>query len=316
MASNLAKETAQRARRFAVSDETVLITGETGTGKEAFAQSIHNSSRRSARPFIAVSCATIAPGLLASELFGYAEGAFTGAIRGGKQGFFELAHGGTIFLDEIGELTLETQVYFLRVLQEKELMRVGGGTVIPVDVRVIAATNKILENTLQQGSLRSDLYHRLNVLRLRLPPLRKHTEDILPIAHRTLQRLNVNQDLGNRIEAMLLGHTTLLHSYPWPGNIRELENLIRRMVVCLETAENESFEVEADTLLHEAFDLTTSEDKDHGKMIFSDDLKATLAFVEQELVRERFDQWKGNKTQIAKELGIGRTTLWRKLKGR
>lgn len=312
--SKLAKETLHRAHRFATSDETVLITGETGTGKEAFAQSIHNASRRCGRPFVAVSCSTIPPTLLESELFGYTEGAFTGAKRGGKKGLFELAHGGTIFLDEIGELPPETQIYLLRVLQEKELMRVGGSEVIPLDVRVIAATNKGLEDALQQRQFRSDLYYRLNVLRLRLPPLREHPEDILPLANMVLQSACPDRNLADKIEAMFLNHTTLLHNYPWPGNIRELVNLIRRIVVSVETAERGSFEAEVDTLLYEALDISQHTQEAHSEMTFSSDLKAVIMNLERQLIRQKYDECKGNKTQSAKQLGIGRTTLWRKLK--
>ena len=176
------RETVMRAQRFAATDETILITGESGTGKEVFAQSIHNASSRQPHPFLAVNCSAISPSLLESELFGYAEGAFTGARRGGKQGMFELAHQGTIFLDEIGELSREAQGHLLRVLQEKEVMRVGDAKITPVNVRVIAATNRSIEKDVQKGLFRWDLYHRLNVLQLKLPALREHPEDILSLA--------------------------------------------------------------------------------------------------------------------------------------
>lgn len=312
--SQIAKEALHRASRFAASDETVLITGETGTGKEVFAQSIHNASRRRARPFVAVSCATISPSLLESELFGYAEGAFTGARRGGRQGFFELAHGGTIFLDEIGELPHETQIYLLRVLQEKELMRVGDSKVIPVDVRVVAATNKRLEEALEQGQLRSDLFHRLNVLRLTLLPLREHPEDILPLAHMVLHRICPDRNLVDKIEAVLLNNGALLHKYPWPGNVREVQNLIRRIVVSVETVGDNSLTTEVELLLHEALGCKQPIQFPGSALLFSDDLKEVLTHVEHELIRQKGMEFEGNKAQLAKKLGIGRSTLWRKMR--
>ena len=311
--SKIAREIVHRARRFAASDETVLITGETGTGKEIFAQGIHNASRRRPRPFVAVSCATIPSSLLESELFGYAEGAFTGARRGGRQGFFELAHGGTIFLDEIGELSPETQIYLLRVLQEKELMRIGDGKVIPVDVRVIAATNKRLEEALQEGRFRLDLYHRLNVLQLALPPLRERSEDLLPLAHMVLHRVCPDQDLACKVEAMLLNQAPLLHGYSWPGNIRELQNLIKRIVVSVESIDHDSLKSEVEALLHEALGYSRPAQENGVSQPFSGDLKKILTSVEQELIRQKREEFTGNKTQLAKKLGIGRTTLWRKL---
>ncbi|MBC7335917.1 MAG: sigma 54-interacting transcriptional regulator, partial [Clostridia bacterium] len=176
--SEAIREAVEKAKRYALTDSTVLLSGESGTGKELFAQSIHAFSRRSGGPFVAVNCAALPENLLESELFGYEEGAFTGAKKGGKLGLFELAHGGTIFLDEIGEMTLPLQARLLRVLQEKEVMRLGGSRVIPVDVRVIAASNKNLQQAVQEGTFRADLFYRLNVLCLKVPPLRARKDDI------------------------------------------------------------------------------------------------------------------------------------------
>jgi transcriptional regulator with PAS, ATPase and Fis domain len=311
--SNTMKEILHRAQRFAASDETILITGETGTGKEIFAQSIHNASRRRARPFVAVSCATIPPSLLESELFGYAEGAFTGARRGGRQGLFELAHGGTIFLDEIGELSPEAQVYLLRVLQERELMRIGDAKVIPIDVRVIAATNKHLEDALEEGRFRLDLYHRLNVLQIALPPLRESFEEILPLVSSILPHVCSDQKLAGRLEEIFSNRKMLLYNHPWPGNIRELQNLIRRIVVSVEGIGEKSFEAEVELLLNQALKSSKSEYEKEVPLMDSGDLRKLLIHLEQEIIRQKSAEFRGNKAQLAKTLGIGRSTLWRKL---
>jgi len=212
-----------RAESFSRSSSAVLIYGETGTGKELFAHAIHNASPRRAYPFVAVNCAAVPETLLESELFGYEEGAFTGARKGGKAGYFEQAHRGTIFLDEIADMPLSVQARILRVVQEKEVVRVGGTRVIPVDVRVIAATNRDLKRLVEQGAFRADLYYRLNVLPLHIPPLRERPEDILPLARYFLEA---------RQSSLVLSPETcaILQSYPWPGNVRELENCIEYLI--------------------------------------------------------------------------------------
>lgn len=304
---------ASRARHFAASDETILITGETGTGKEIFAQSLHNASQRRDRPFVAVSCATIPASLLESELFGYVEGAFTGALRGGKQGFFELAHGGTIFLDEIGEIPTETQVLLLRVLQEREIMRIGDAKIIPVNVRIIAATNRCLHEAVAQGDFRLDLYHRLNILRIEIPPLRQRKEDILPLSQVILNRICSTPRFANKIYKFLQGREQALAECTWPGNVRELENLLRRMVASLEVLRPADFTSEAGLLLEE-FLQTPLAHEDGPAPALPRDLKEVMAVFEQTLLAQKLDSFSGNKEQLARELGIGRTTLWRKLK--
>lgn len=211
------------ARKLTRGDSSILIQGESGTGKELFAQALHNASQRKGYPFVAVNCAALPHTLLESELFGYEEGAFTGAKRGGKAGLFEQAHRGTIFLDEIGDLPLELQARLLRVLQEKVVMRVGGSRVIPVDVRVIAATNRELERLVEEGAFRADLYYRLNVLPLKIPPLRQRKDDIPGLVRHFLHRLGYKHDLPADI-------LEVFTSYHWPGNVRELENCIEYMV--------------------------------------------------------------------------------------
>lgn len=217
--SEIIKKYKKIARRMADSDSSILITGESGTGKELFAQAIHNSSSRKNYPFVAVNCAAITESLLESELFGYEEGAFTGARKGGKPGLFELAHKGTLFLDEIGEMPLNLQTKLLRVLQEREVMRIGGSGLIKVDIRIISVTNRNLRNMISQGKFRKDLYYRLSVLPLNLPPLRDRRDDIIPLFNEIKSQLNVNFTLTKSAENALIHHN-------WNGNVRELKNYI------------------------------------------------------------------------------------------
>jgi transcriptional regulator with GAF, ATPase, and Fis domain len=214
--------------KVAPTDATVLITGETGTGKELFARALHKLSRRSNRPFVAVNCATIPPSLIASELFGHEKGAFTGATER-RQGRFELAEGGTIFLDEVGELPLEIQVALLRVLQEREFERVGGGRPIRANVRVIAATNRDLEAAIEDKTFRSDLFYRLNVFPLQVPPLRERPDDIRLLVEYFTFRFA--KRAGKKIKRIGEKTLRLLQSYDWPGNVRELQNVVERSVI-------------------------------------------------------------------------------------
>src|SRR5262249_9788362 len=226
------KSVLARISKVAPTDSTVLITGETGTGKELAARAIHHRSRRSARPFVGVNCAAIPRELIASELFGHEKGAFTGAIQR-RLGRFELAARGTIFLDEVGELPLETQVALLRVLQEHEFERVGGSGVIRTDVRVIAATNRDLETEVEAGRFRSDLFYRLNVFPIEMPALRDRREDLPLLIQYFLDRYARNA--GKSFDTISNRSLQLLQSYPWPGNIRELQNVIERSVIVSES---------------------------------------------------------------------------------
>jgi PAS domain S-box-containing protein len=223
-----------RVSKVAPSDSTVLITGETGTGKELIARAIHRRSPRASRAFVSVNCAAIPRDLIASELFGHEKGAFTGALQR-RLGRFELAEGGTIFLDEIGELTPETQVALLRVLQEREFERVGGGVAIRADVRVIAATHRDLPNLIEAGSFRSDLYYRINVFPVEVPPLRERKEDIRLLVRYFIERYSTKA--GKRFVRINKKSLELLESYPWPGNIRELQNVIERSVIVCDSGE-------------------------------------------------------------------------------
>ncbi|MEW6549929.1 MAG: sigma 54-interacting transcriptional regulator, partial [Spirochaetota bacterium] len=217
------------AFKYSQVDASVFIVGETGTGKELFAQSIHNASKRSAQPFVAVNCAALPEQLLESELFGYTEGAFSGAAKGGRMGLFELAHKGTIFLDEIGEMPLSLQAKLLRVLEEKEVRRIGGDTVVPVDVRVVSATNIDMREEVRKGNFRKDLYYRINLLNLRIPALRERPEDIELLFSHFLMRFA----LRNGIPAPCVDPEAIaaLKEYPWHGNVRELRNLCERLVI-------------------------------------------------------------------------------------
>jgi transcriptional regulator with PAS, ATPase and Fis domain len=212
------------ALRIAHSSSTVLLTGESGVGKSMFARGIHEASPRSKAPFVAVNCVSIPENLFESELFGYAPGAFTGALKSGKPGFFERAEKGTVFLDEIGDIPLSVQTKLLEVLQEKEYMRVGGTTKIKADVRIIAATNRNLTKAVEEKLFREDLYYRLNVIEFYLPPLRDRRQDIVPLAVSFIGKYN--RLLGSRVTGIADGARKILREYDWPGNIRELENAI------------------------------------------------------------------------------------------
>ncbi len=291
------------ARRFARTDLTVLITGESGVGKEVFAQAMHNESDRASRPFVAVNCASFPESLLESELFGYDEGAFTGSRRGGKRGLFEAAHSGTLFLDEIGDMPLPLQTRLLRVLQEREIMRLGGMAPIPIDIRVIAATHQPLTELIAQRRFRQDLYYRINTLRLALPPLRARREDIAilatPIVARCLARLGSTLDVRNALTPLMQSLT----AYDWPGNVRELENLCERIAVFLS-----AFATVAD-VQYEALCLDCPELFPNGDAVTGPG--GPEAPDQAERVREAMRRAGGRPTVAARELGISRSTLWR-----
>lgn len=296
------REARDLASRFARTGATVLITGESGTGKELFAQGIHLASDRALGPFVAVNCAALPESLLESELFGYEEGAFTGARKGGKAGLFELAHGGTLFLDEIGEMPLRIQALLLRVLQEKTVRRVGGERIIPVDVRIIAATNRNLQEEMQSKQFRTDLYYRLNVLSLEIPPLRERLSDIPALVASIVEQLNEQRD--PKITSIDPEIYRRFFQHDWPGNIRELRNIVERMVVLA---------AGTSLTLHDAAyipqrERRSLEQEEPTMSIFS------LKKKEKELIISALQKYENNKTLAAKSLGIDRTTLWRKLK--
>lgn len=307
--SKALREALETADKFSKVDSNILLIGETGTGKELMAQSIHNASNRSKGPFVAINCAALPPSLLESELFGYVEGAFTGAVRGGKQGLFELAHKGTIFLDEVADISLELQGRLLRVLQEKEIMRIGDNKVIPVDVRVVSATNKSLKSLVEEGKFRLDLLYRLDVLKISIPPLRDRREDIILLAEEFLKKYN--KKLRKNIKSITLGAQHLLLQHKWPGNIRELRNVCERLSV-LATG-NEITAEDVRKVLD--YDLTTTYEQSSPSD--SETTRSTtknLSSLEQETILSALEKTGNNKTKAAEILGISRTTLWRKIK--
>lgn len=290
-----------KVKKIANTTSTVLITGETGTGKELFARAIHYCSNRCNSPFIAINCAGIPETLLESELFGYEEGAFTGAKKGGKPGRFELANGGTIFLDEIGDMPLHLQAKLLRVLQERSIERIGSTHSIPIDVRIIAATNQNIEEMVKQNKFREDLYYRLNVIHLHIPPLRARKSDIKTLALFFLEKYSLL--LGKKLLGFSNDTMELLISYSWPGNIRELENTIEYAV------NMETEEIIRPHSLPEKFR--------NVKINKEFSLKAKIEDIERDIIKTTLDKhgWdlKG-KFKAAKELNIGVRTLYRKIK--
>jgi transcriptional regulator with PAS, ATPase and Fis domain len=288
--------------KAAKTDSNVLIIGESGTGKELFAHAIHNDSKRFDGPFVKINCAAIPKDLLESELFGYEEGAFTGAKKHGKVGKFELANGGTIFLDEIGDMPLDMQVKILRVLQEKEIERIGGNRTIPIDTRIIAATNRDLKERIREGEFREDLYYRLNVINIEVPPLRKRKEDVELITLKLMEKLSNN--LGRYVSNITVEALESLKQYNWPGNIRELENVIERAINMTDT---ESIEMQ-----HlPAFMIAEPSDELKDTPLVS--LRTAVEEVEKSTIHNCLKAVGYNKLKAAKILGISRTSLYEKI---
>lgn len=300
------------ARRAAENSSNILLEGESGSGKDMFAQAIHNQSSRRNKPFVAINCGAIPRELIASELFGYSGGAFTGAKKEGKPGKFEIADGGTVFLDEISEMPLEQQVNLLRVIQDKQVPRIGGEIEIPVDVRIICATNKNLQDEIKKGSFRQDLYYRLNVISIQIPPLRNRKQDI-PILfyyflHQGKNLCEIDQVAPDVIE--------YLKNYDWPGNVRELQNVVERM---LNLAEESYLSIENLPPEISSLSLRVTED------ISSQPVKDIINDVRQQIQKTRIDeeqkeflsllqQCEGNVSRMARVLGVNRSTIYRKMR--
>ena len=306
-------EAVRIASLAATSFSNVLLQGESGTGKELFAQAIHHHSERSDGPFVAVNCGAIPRELIGSELFGYEEGAFTGAKRGGRPGKFELAAGGTLFLDEIADMPLEQQVALLRVLQEKKLFRIGGERVIPADVRVICATNKILLKEVEKGAFRQDLYYRLNVISITVPPLRERGDDIAVLFQHIINKIGKERGHKYSVDKKVLD---CLRRYSWPGNVRELYNVAERAVSLSEEQ----------TILLRHLPPEINDPQDHldkfDSQSFSQDFvtdsvkqQRILAMeqTEQAEIAAYLHQYGGNISRVAKKLGVARTTVYRKI---
>lgn len=303
------------AKSYASSDSTILIQGETGTGKELFAQSIHNSSSRKGGPFVAINCASLSSNLLESELFGYVEGAFTGAIKGGKIGLFELAHKGTIFLDEIGEIPIEIQAQLLRVLQEKEIRKVGSVVKTPVDVRVITATNRNLIDEMKSKSFREDLYYRVGVLNLTVPPLRERGGDVM-----LLGRFFFDKYLGSEKTKFLSMFEYIMkrvNSYKWYGNIRELQNFIERISVLMKYHGNGyDFEQLVSSFISKDYNISNNEGSiEEDQVCIPTSVNGNdLNKWEAEKIASALKNNDLSVQKAADALGISRTTLWRKMK--
>lgn len=304
----------QKAKSVASSKATVLVLGESGTGKEMIARFIHEESNRKEGSFVALNCAALPDGLLESELFGHEKGSFTGAIYT-KKGKFELADGGTLLLDEIGEIPLHLQAKLLRVLQEEEVDRLGGKSPVKVDVHVVATTNRNLENAVKNGEFRQDLYYRLNVIPLTLPPLKERKDDILTLAHYFIQ--SYSQQYAKQIKKMSRSSRQRFLDYPWPGNIREMENLVERAVLLSLTDELEpwdfwdeetdgaALDIFSDSAGNSVTDFSAPSDEGGGM--------ASLKDVERQMILQALQKTDDNRTHAAKMLGISVRTLRNKL---
>ncbi|MDW2875536.1 MULTISPECIES: sigma-54-dependent Fis family transcriptional regulator [Bacillaceae] len=302
----------EQAKLGAKTPATILLRGESGTGKELFAHAIHNASGRKYNKFIRVNCAALSETLLESELFGYEEGAFSGAKRGGKRGLFEEAHNGSIFLDEIGEMTANTQAKLLRVLQENEITRVGGTKPIPINVRIIAATNVNLEKGIAAGTFREDLYYRINRMPIHIPPLRNRKQDIPQLCSRLIQK--INQEYGRNVDKASEEAISALMSYDWPGNVRELDNILGRAIIFMGYHETE-IEVrhlpEMILKQHKGETPASSVPEEYGGN--DAPLAELVENFEASMIKRALDKHNGNKTAAAKSLGLSVRNLYYKL---
>jgi len=297
----------EQVRKVAGTDSSVYVCGESGTGKELIARAIHRESARSEGPFIKVNCSALAEGLLESELFGHVKGAFTGAIRD-RKGRFELAHQGTLFLDEIADLPASTQVKLLRVLQEREIERVGGEETIEVDVRIVSATNRNLVPFVEEGEFREDLFYRLHIIPIEIPPLRERKEDIRPLVTHFIG--SISSEIGKPIAGISEDAIEALHDYDWPGNIRELENMIERAIVLCDgdTLEVDNFPLDGTVRRVEEPDSAMSVPR-----VGSMELDEALTHLEKSMIEEALEKAGGVKTKTAELLGIKTSALYYKL---
>lgn len=303
--SKVMEETIKLALKVSKFDTTVLITGETGTGKEVLAKFIHNESPRKEEPFIKVNCAAIPKNLFESELFGYVEGSFTGASKEGKAGMFELANGGTILLDEIGELPLAVQSKLLRVIQEREVLRLGAEKSTPIDVRVLAATNRDLENEVEEGNFREDLFFRLNVVPIEISPLRERQEDVTELILFFIEKLNKKY---KKIISIKEEAVNILRTYSWPGNVRELQNLVEYLFI-MTTTDEIDVEQLPPKIITEQIDINFQDDTDND----GSKLKYMTELYERTLIESTLKNHRSIR-QASKALGVHYSTLSRKIK--
>ncbi|WP_203249383.1 sigma-54 interaction domain-containing protein [Bacillus velezensis] len=299
----------EQAKLGAKTPATILLRGESGTGKELFAHAIHNESDRKYNKFIRVNCAALSESLLESELFGYEEGAFTGARRGGKKGLFEEANNGSIFLDEIGELTQSTQAKLLRVLQEKEIIRVGGAKAISVNVRIIAATNVNIEKAMAEGAFREDLYYRINRYPISIPPLRQRKEDIEALSIRLIEK--INQDYGRNVKGLTPNALRALSAYSWPGNVRELENVLGRAMIFLEP-HMERIEQQHLPVFESELNEKNGTQSDFPD-VEGEKLSQAVEKFEAHVIQKTLENHKFNRTKTAKALGVSIRNLYYKM---
>ncbi|MGL5515072.1 MAG: sigma-54 interaction domain-containing protein, partial [Sporomusa sp.] len=296
------------AKRYSQTDAIILINGETGSGKELFAQSIHNYSSCRNGPFVAINCSTLSESLLESELFGYEDGAFTGAKKGGRPGLFEIAHNGTFFLDEIGEMPLQLQSKLLRVLQERCVMRIGGSKNIPVKVRIILATNRDLYAEVKANRFREDLYYRINVLNLRLPPLRERKEDISLIVQSMIRLIKV---AGSKNPYLSSEVVASFKRYDWFGNVRELSNFVERLTA-LELNDIRTVNKMLDELIaNNVSDIQPSPHEDSSHLTVA---IGPIRDMENEIIKKLYEYYGGNKRKVESMLDMSSTTLWRRFK--
>ncbi len=316
-------ESVRIGRLAALNDNNILLQGESGTGKEVFAQAIHNQSKRCDGPFVALNCAAIPRDLLGSELFGYVEGAFTGAHRGGRPGKFEMASGGTLFLDEIGDMTYGKQGALLRAIQEKAIIRIGDNRIIPVDVRIICASNKNLQEAVEKGGFRRDLFYRLNVLKVNLPPLRQHPEDIPLLFDYFVNQICRRQ--GVEIDDIQPEIMSVLGNYNWPGNVRELENVVERMVCMAQGNALEIKDIPVEVYRPVISDRAEIQldNRSNGNSNITGPLNINLERNKKRKIREEqekqellelISRFGGNISQVAREMGVSRNTIYRRIK--
>lgn len=294
------KKTIKTAQSAASSSSNILLLGESGTGKDIIAQAMHNASPRGNHPFVAINCAALPRELIASELFGYEEGAFTGAKKGGNIGKFELADQGTIFLDEIGDMPLDLQASLLRVIEEKSIIRLGGTKTIPVNVRIIAATNKDLENEVKRGRFRRDLFYRLGVIKIAIPPLRERPDDIILLAHHLCKK--IGERLGKPNMTLSPEAVEAFLNHDWPGNVREMQNVLESAIQ-LATGQEITLDLVQDCMMFSSIPVQPP-----GEHL------TEISEMEKQMIKQYLVKFRHNKTKTAEALGISRQTLYRRLK--